>query len=111
MIGKSEEYNTFWEILGAVPFTVSNSLITLPKRNLEIVKGKTMKNRTLKLQEAFRDYVLKRRALHSNRYGNATTAKILLKGTWLEKAGFTIGTPVTVIVEENRLVLVPRSQL
>jgi len=70
-----------------------------------------MKNRTLKVREVFRDYVLKRRAPHSTRYGNAITAQILLKGTWLEKAGFIIDTPVTVIVEENRLVLVPRSQL
>ena len=69
-----------------------------------------MKNRHLKVREVFRDYAHKRQPENEKRtrWGNAATVEIILKGTWLEKAGFTLGTPVTVIVEENRLVLVPK---
>ena len=64
-----------------------------------------MKNRKLKVRQIHRDYVLK----GQGNKGNPTTSLILLKGTWLEKAGFTIDTPVSVTVQKNRLVLDPQS--
>ena len=66
-------------------------------------QGYTMKNRTLKVRETHRDYNLK----DQNHKGNPTTGFILLKGTWLEKAGFTIDTPVSVTMHKNCLLLVP----
>ncbi len=41
----------------------------------------------------------------------ATTSFILLKGSWLEEAGFTIDTPVSVTVQKQRLVIEPRSEV
>jgi len=63
-----------------------------------------MKNRKLKVRETHRDYFLK----NQGHKGNPTTSYILLKGTWLENAGFTKETPVSVTVQKNRLVLVPQ---
>ncbi|HBR98092.1 MAG TPA: hypothetical protein DD979_12045 [Gammaproteobacteria bacterium] len=63
-----------------------------------------MKNRTLKVRKTHRDYILKDKPYQ----GNPATPFLLLKGTWLEKAGFTIDTPVSVTVHKNRLILVPK---
>ncbi len=63
-----------------------------------------MKTRHLKVRKGFRDYYLKEKS----HLGYPTTPVILLKGTWLEKAGFVIDTPVSVSVQPNRLVLTPR---
>ncbi len=63
-----------------------------------------MKIRHLKVRKGFRDYYLKDKPAA----GNPATPFILLKGTWLEKAGFTIDTPVSLHVQPNRLVLTPQ---
>ncbi len=60
-----------------------------------------MKTRHLKVRETERDYMTKKSR------GYATTSFILLKGNWLEEAGFTKDTPVSVIVQKNCLVLTP----
>ena len=72
------------------------------------MKNGNMKNRHIKVRESHRDYIHKRQPTPRRYWGNARTVQLILKGTWLEKAGFTLDTPVTVIVEENRLVLIPR---
>lgn len=61
-----------------------------------------MKQRKLKVRKGHRDYTLKSQPCA----GNAPTPFLLLKGTWLEQAGFTIDTPVSVTVEEGRLSVV-----
>lgn len=38
--------------------------------------------------------------------GNPIIPFLLLKGTWLEQAGFTIDTPVSVTVEDGQLSIV-----
>lgn len=63
-----------------------------------------MKTRKLKVRETHRSYFHK----DKGHKGNPITALIMLQGTWLEKAGFTIDTPVSVTVHENRLVLEAR---
>ena len=83
--------------------TVSNLLTTT--LNFEKTQGETMKKRTLKVRQTHRDYYLEDRG-HK---GNPTTSLIQLKGTWLEEAGFTIDTPVSVTVQKNRLVLETKS--
>ena len=60
-----------------------------------------MKKRHLKVREAHRDYVHK----SSPHKGNPTVPFVLLKGTWLENAGFTIGLPICVQVKNRRLVI------
>ncbi len=63
-----------------------------------------MKTRHLKVRETERDYKTKKSR------GYAATSFILLKGNWLEEAGFTIDTPVSVTVQKQRLVIEPRSE-
>ncbi len=63
-----------------------------------------MKIRYMKVRKAYRDYYLK----NQSHPGYPTTPYILLKGNWLEEAGFVIDTPVLVHVQPNRLVLTPR---
>jgi hypothetical protein len=63
-----------------------------------------MQTRYLKVRTGYRDYFLK----NKGHQGYPTTPYILLKGTWLEKAGFVIDTPVSVQVQPNRLVLTVR---
>ena len=60
-----------------------------------------MKYRTLKVRKGHRDYTLKSKPCS----GNPITP-LLLKGTWLEQAGFIIDTPASVIVEDGRLSIV-----
>ncbi|GAA5139365.1 SymE family type I addiction module toxin [Alloalcanivorax gelatiniphagus] len=63
-----------------------------------------MKYRTLKVRKGHRDYTLK-----SEPYsGNPITPFLLLKGTSLEQAGFTIDIPVSVAVDEGRLLIIRR---
>lgn len=61
-----------------------------------------MKQRNLKVRKGHRDYTLKSKPYS----GNPITPFLLLKGTWLEKAGFTVNTPVSVSVEDGRLSIV-----
>jgi hypothetical protein len=61
-----------------------------------------MKYRTLKVRKGHRDYTLKSKPYS----GKPITSFLLLKGTWLEQAGFTIDTPVSVSVENGRLSIV-----
>ena len=61
-----------------------------------------MTYRTLKVRKGHRDYTLKTKPYG----GNPITPFLLLKGTWLEKAGFTVDTPVSVSVEKGRLLIV-----
>ena len=61
-----------------------------------------MKYRTIKDRKGNRDYTLKSKPYS----GNPITPILLLKGTWLEQAGFTIDTPVSVSVEDGRLSIV-----
>jgi len=60
--------------------------------------------RALKVRQAYRDYSLKNQEYK----GNASIPALILKGTWLEKAGFTIELPVVVIVRDKLLVIEPR---
>lgn len=62
-----------------------------------------MKIRHLKVRKGFRDYYLKDKPAA----GNPATPFILLKGTWLENAGFVIDTPLSVYVQQNCLILTP----
>lgn len=64
-----------------------------------------MKYRTLKVRKGHRDYTLKSRPYS----GSPITPFRLLKGTWLEKAGFAVDTPVSVSVEDGRLSIVRSS--
>ncbi|MCH2558415.1 MAG: type I toxin-antitoxin system SymE family toxin [Alcanivorax sp.] len=48
-----------------------------------------MKQRKLKVRKGHRDYTLKSKPCS----GNPIIPFLLLKGTWLEQAGFTIDTP------------------
>ena len=59
-----------------------------------------MNNRTLKVRKGHWDYIPKRTS------GNRVAPFILLKGLWLEQAGFTIDTPVSITVEDGRLSIV-----
>jgi hypothetical protein len=61
-----------------------------------------MNNRTLKVRKGHWDYVPKR----TSSSGNRVAPFILLKGLWLEKAGFSVDTPVTITVEDGRLSIV-----
>lgn len=61
-----------------------------------------MKQRKLKVRKGHRDYTLKSKLCS----GNPITPFLLLKGIWLEQAGFTIDTPVSVTVEDGRLSIV-----
>ncbi len=63
-----------------------------------------MNIRNLKVREEHRDYTKK----NQNNYKNETVGFILLKGSWLEKAGFTINTPVSVVVNKNCLLIIPK---
>ncbi len=58
-----------------------------------------MKQRKLKVRKGHWDYILK----STPGGGNRTTPFILLKGIWLEQAGFTVDTPVCIAVDEGRL--------
>jgi len=61
-----------------------------------------MNNRTLKVRKGHWDYAPKR----TPSSGNRAATFILLKGLWLEQAGFTIDTPVTITAEDRRLWIV-----
>lgn len=65
-----------------------------------------MKIRQLKVCKTYRSYTLKNKPYQ----GNPATPLIQLKGSWLEKAGFTIDTPVSVIVHKSCLLIVPRDE-
>ncbi len=64
-----------------------------------------MSKRSLTVREGHRDYALKSRPYA----GSSTTPFILLKGSWLEKAGFTIGLPICVQVKEKKLIITPET--
>ncbi len=64
-----------------------------------------MKTRHLKVRETERDYKTQK-----SRGYRAITSFILLKGNWLEEAGFAIDTPVSVTVQRQRLVIEPRNE-
>ena len=62
-----------------------------------------MLHRSLIVRKGHRDYFLK----DQSHKGNPIVPFILLKGQWLEKAGFTIGRSVTVQVEDGKLTITP----
>ena len=64
-----------------------------------------MHERYLIVREGRRDYSLKAKP----NSGNPIISFVLLKGTWLEKAGFVIGLPIRVQVEKQRLIITPRT--
>ena len=53
-----------------------------------------MKNRTLKVVKSF---------------STKPKAHLPLSGLWLERAGFTIGTEVSVIVKDKCLIILPKT--
>ena len=61
-----------------------------------------MKQRKLKVREGHWDYTLKSTPCG----GNRIAPFILLTGIWLEQAGFTVDTPVSITVEDGRLAIV-----
>ncbi len=63
-----------------------------------------MNIRHLKVREGHRDYILK----NQNNKGNATVGFLLIKGAWLAKAGFTVGASISVVVNKNCLLLIPK---
>ncbi len=91
------------EILRAVLVTASNLLTA--NINFEKTRDDSMKNRTLKVREIHRNYYLKNQGYR----GNPTTSFIQLKGAWLEDAGFSKNTFVSVTVQKNRLILEPQN--
>jgi len=64
-----------------------------------------MQERHLIVREGHRDYSLKAKP----NSGNPVVPFVLLKGTWLEKAGFVIGLPIHVQVEKQQLIIIPRT--
>ena len=81
-----------WNLVVAVAF------LFLHKETMSMYK------RALKVRQAHRDYTLK----NQEHKGNASIPALILKGTWLEKAGFTIDLPVFVIVRDKLLVIEPQ---
>lgn len=65
-----------------------------------------MKQRKLKVREGHWDYTLKSTPCG----GNRIAPFILLKGIWLEQAGFTVDTPIYVTVEDGRLAIIRDSR-
>ena len=63
-----------------------------------------MRDRYLKVRLGHRDYFHKA----NPNGGNPITPFVLLKGTWLEKAGFSIDLPIRVQVGKNKLIITPR---
>jgi len=63
-----------------------------------------MHERYLIVRQGHRDYSLKAKP----NGGNPIVPFVLLKGTWLERAGFSIGLPIRVQVENQRLIITPR---
>ena len=63
-----------------------------------------MYKRPLKVRQVHRDHTLK----NQGHRGNPKVPSLTLKGAWLEKAGFTIGLPVFVVVRNKFLVIVPQ---
>lgn len=61
-----------------------------------------MNKRTLKVRRGHWDYTLK----STPSGGNRIAPFILLKGIWLELAGFAVDTPVSIRVEDGRLSIV-----
>jgi hypothetical protein len=61
-----------------------------------------MKQRKLKVRKGHWDYVLK----SNPSSGNRAAPFILLKGIWLEQAGFTVDTPLSIKVDDGRLSIV-----
>jgi len=64
-----------------------------------------MYERHLKVRQGHRDYFHKANPC----VGNPITPFILLKGTWLEEAGFFIELPIRVQVKEQKLIITPRT--
>ncbi|MBL1259302.1 MAG: SymE family type I addiction module toxin [Thiotrichaceae bacterium] len=64
-----------------------------------------MQERHLIVREGHRDYSLKAKP----NGGNPIVPFVLLKGTWLEKAGFSIGLPIRVQVKERQLIITQRT--
>ena len=66
-------------------------------------KATIMNERYLKVRKAHRDYFPK-----SSPYAPPDTLPfVLLKGNWLENAGFNIGIPIRVEVEKQKLIITP----
>ena len=61
-----------------------------------------MKQRKLKVRKGHWDYTPKTNPCS----GNRIIPFVLLKGLWLEEAGFSINTSVSIIIEEGRLSIV-----
>ena len=66
-----------------------------------------MKNRLLKVRAGSYDHPLK--GVHAY-YIPPPVPYILIKGYWLEKINFRIGTAVDVEVTENQLILIVKSE-
>jgi hypothetical protein len=64
-----------------------------------------MKQRKLKVRKGHWDYTLKNEPYS----GNRIIPFLLLKGTWLEQAGFNIDTPVSVSVKGGQLLIIKNS--
>jgi len=64
-----------------------------------------MKERSLIVRQGHRDYSLKSKPGS----GNALVPFLLLKGNWLEKAGFMIDREVKVLVKDECLVILPKN--
>ena len=67
-----------------------------------------MKNRTLKVRSGHYPYRVKKESLHQRIPEFSVPPPVpfvLIKGYWLEKINFTIGTILNVEVEENKLTL------
>ncbi|MEW8052468.1 MAG: SymE family type I addiction module toxin [Candidatus Thiodiazotropha sp.] len=63
-----------------------------------------MHERHLIVRQGHRDYSLKAKP----NSGNPIIPFVLLKGTWLERADFSIGLPIRVQVEKQQLIITPR---
>ena len=72
-------------------------------------KAKFPHYRHLKVRSGYYDYHLRSLRPYSPRPTPDAVPWILLKGYWLNRVGFTIGTKVRVQVKPGRIVLTPQS--
>ncbi|WDE07059.1 type I toxin-antitoxin system SymE family toxin [Thalassomonas viridans] len=74
-----------------------------------LTKAKYPTFRQLTVLETTRDRAVKTRSIGVNYVPVVLEPCVVLRGKWLQQAGFSTGKKVTVTVEKDRLVLTPAS--
>ncbi len=65
--------------------------------------------RQLKVRKGYYDHHFLSKAPHLPRKSHLPVPWVQIKGYWLNQAGFTIGTVLSVQVQQGRIVLTPQS--